>query len=98
MQAASEIDWGPSYSLDHVDDKVEFFNYVILALYSLSTARHCPDARLRFKSNLGSRHGCLKFSNSVILLMNSNLYRNSPTRDFFTKCFNDAWEPFEEGK
>jgi hypothetical protein len=46
MQAASEIDWGPFYSPDHVDDKVEFFNDVILALYN----RHCPDARLRFKS------------------------------------------------
>jgi hypothetical protein len=33
-QAASEFYWGPFYSLDHVDDKVEFCNDVILALYN----------------------------------------------------------------
>jgi hypothetical protein len=46
MQAASEIDWGPFYLLDHIDDKVEFFNDVILALYN----RHCPVTRLMLKS------------------------------------------------
>jgi hypothetical protein len=45
MQAASEIDWGPFYLLDHIDDKVEFFNVVIPAFYN----RHCPITRLRLK-------------------------------------------------
>jgi hypothetical protein len=31
MHAASEIDWGPFYSLDHDDDKVKFFNDVIIS-------------------------------------------------------------------
>jgi hypothetical protein len=46
IQAASEIYWGPFYSLDHVDDKVEFFNDVILALYN----RNCSVTILRLNS------------------------------------------------
>jgi hypothetical protein len=37
---------GPFYLLDHIDDKVEFFNDVILALFN----RHCLVTRLRLKS------------------------------------------------
>jgi hypothetical protein len=96
MQAASEIDWGPFNLLDHIDDKVGFFNDVILALYN----RHCPVTRLRLKSEPKPwiTPGMLEvFKKRDLAHEYSNFYRKLPTRDFFTNFFNNAWEPFQEG-
>jgi hypothetical protein len=72
------------------DDKVEFFNDVILALYN----RHCPVTRLRLKSEPKpwiTPRLLEIFKKRDLAHEYSNLYRkNSPNRDFFTNCFNDA--------
>jgi hypothetical protein len=87
--AASEIDWGPFYLLDHIDDRVEFFNVVILAFYN----RHGPITRLRLKSEPKpwiTPRLLEVFKKRDLAHEYSNLYTNSPTRDFFTNCFNQG--------